>query len=57
LSFVQPPDYEAPLDANGDNVYVVIVRASDGSLTNIQAVLVTVTPLNENAPVFTSPGI
>ena len=32
LSFVSPPNFEAPTDANGDNVYVVIVQASDGSL-------------------------
>jgi hypothetical protein len=43
LSFNAPPDFETPTDANGDNVYVVIVQASDGSLTNLQAILVTVT--------------
>ncbi len=31
LSFISPPDFETPTDANGDNVYVVIVQASDGS--------------------------
>ena len=42
-----PPDFEAPADANGDNVYVVIVQASDGSLPGVQAILVTVTNVNE----------
>ena len=30
LAFNSPPNFEAPTDANGDNVYVVIVQASDG---------------------------
>jgi hypothetical protein len=47
LSFVTPPDFEAPTDANGDNVYVVIVQASDGGLTALQAILVTVTNVVE----------
>jgi hypothetical protein len=47
LSFDSPPDFAAPTDANGDNVYVVIVKASDGSLTNLHALLVTVTSNNE----------
>ena len=37
LTFNSPPDFEAPTDANGDNVYVVIVQASDGALTNLHA--------------------
>ena len=32
LSFKSSPDYEAPNDANTDNVYEVTIRASDGSL-------------------------
>ena len=31
LAFVGAPDFEAPTDAGGDNVYDVIVRASDGT--------------------------
>ena len=33
LSFSSSPDYEAPADANGNNVYVVTVEASDGGST------------------------
>ena len=56
LSFVTPPDFEAPTDANFDNVYVVIVQASDGAGGNeTQAILVTVTNVNDNSPAFTSP--
>ena len=54
LSFKSAPDFEAPTDANGDNIYVLIVQASDGSLTSLQAILVTVTPANDLPPVFTS---
>lgn len=46
LSFIVAPDFELPTDSNGDNLYVVIVQASDGTRTSLQAVLVTVT----NAP-------
>ena len=31
LSFIAAPNFEAPTDANGDNVYVVTVQASDGA--------------------------
>ncbi|MGH8651761.1 MAG: cadherin domain-containing protein [Gammaproteobacteria bacterium] len=47
LRFSSAPDFEAPADANVDNVYEVTVRASDGSLADTQALSVTVTPVNE----------
>ena len=47
LSFVSAPDFEAHADANGDNVYEVIVRASDGEFSDDQHVAVTVTNVNE----------
>lgn len=61
LAFVSAPDYEAPADANLDNVYQVIVSASDGSPTAAsQTVSVTVTDLDETPanlpPAFTSPA-
>ncbi|RJF96743.1 DUF4347 domain-containing protein [Noviherbaspirillum cavernae] len=43
LKFVAAPNHEAPTDANGDNVYVVIVRVSDGSRTTTQTISITVT--------------
>jgi glucose/arabinose dehydrogenase len=43
LSFVSSPDFEAPADANGDNVYQVDIRVDDGSLTAILSLSVTVT--------------
>jgi hypothetical protein len=52
LRFVSAPNFEAPGDVGGDNVYNVLVSASDGSLTSTKALAVTVTNVNE-APAFT----
>ena len=53
LTFNSTPDYEAPADFDGDNVYNLKVTASDNNgLTTDQIVNVTVTPTNDNAPVF-----
>src|SRR6266550_4354836 len=56
LSFVSAPDYENPTDAGGNNVYDVTVQVSDGTLTDTQAIAVTVGNVNDNAPVITSNG-
>ncbi|WP_300528106.1 cadherin domain-containing protein [Maricaulis sp.] len=56
VSFISAPDFDAPGDANGDNVYVLEVVASDGGIETVQTVSVTVdevVPPN-NVPVFTS---
>jgi Ca2+-binding RTX toxin-like protein len=42
LTFLTAPDYDAPADSNGDNLYEVVVRASDGSLADSQALTVAV---------------
>ncbi|EHR72505.1 hypothetical protein BurJ1DRAFT_3700 [Burkholderiales bacterium JOSHI_001] len=55
LSFITAPDAEAPSDADGDNVYNVLVQASDGSLTATQTLDVTVVSVNE-VPGFTLPA-
>ncbi len=49
LSFVAPPDYNAPADANADNTYQVVIRATDvgGNFTDITytvQVLASITP-------------
>ena len=57
LAFTSVPDYEQGLDADGDNVYEVLVTVSDGVVgTNevIETVRVTVEDENDNAPMFTS---
>ncbi|AEG48521.1 Cadherin [Sphingobium chlorophenolicum L-1] len=56
LSFLSPPNYDLPGDANGNNVYNLTVRASDGALFDDQALNVAVTNVNESAPVITSGG-
>ena len=44
LRFVFRPDFEAPLDADGDNAYAVVVSVSDGILPAVeQALTVRVT--------------
>ncbi len=48
LRFATVPDYEAPIDANGNNFYEVTVRAIAGSHIVEQDLLVPVT--NENEP-------
>ena len=53
VTFKSSPNYEAPGDAGGNNVYDIIIGASDGALTDSQAVAITVTNVNE-APTITS---
>jgi hypothetical protein len=55
LSFINAPNFEAPTDVGGNNVYNVIVQASDGVLVDTQALAVTVANVNE-APIITSNG-
>ncbi|MBU3897992.1 MAG: cadherin repeat domain-containing protein, partial [Gammaproteobacteria bacterium] len=55
LAFVAAPNFEAPSDAGGNNVYDVTVTVTDsGGMTDVQSIAVTVTNAND-APVFTSP--
>ena len=53
LTFTSAPNFEAPTDSNGDNIYNVTVQVSDGYLSVTQAIAVTVTNVNE-APSFAS---
>ena len=56
LSFITPPDYEAPSDSNADRTYNVTVQASDGTNAVTQALAISITNANDNAPVITSNG-
>jgi VCBS repeat-containing protein len=49
LAFLSAPDFEAPGDVGGNNVYDLILGVSDGAVTTEQAVTVTVTDVNEGA--------
>jgi len=42
VTFIAAPDFENPADANGDNVYEVVVTATDGTNSTTQNVTVTV---------------
>lgn len=57
LSFITPPDWEVPTDADGNNTYVVIIKATDaaGNVTT-QTLTVTVTNVDEVPPVITGPN-
>lgn len=43
LRFTSPPNFEAPTDANQDNVYQVVITASDGRLTADLSLSISVT--------------
>jgi hypothetical protein len=47
LAFAAAPDHEYAADADGDNVYDVVVTASAGALADSQALSVTVANVNE----------
>jgi len=53
VAFKSVPNFESPADAGANNVYDLIVSASDGSLSASKAVAITVTNVNE-APTISS---
>ena len=55
LTFVNAPDYENAADADGDNEYLVTVEAGDGTYTATRNVVVTVTDVEDDAPVVDDP--
>ena len=49
LSFINAPDFETPIDDNRDNVYEVVIGATDGSANvSQQSLAVTVINVNES---------
>ena len=53
LSFKTAPDFEAPADVYHDNSYQVVVRASDGSLSDDQTITVDVADVSDQS----APGL
>ncbi len=53
LTFVAAPDFETPGDADANNIYDVQVTVSDGALTDLQDIAVTVIDVNE-VPLITT---
>ncbi|WP_156255153.1 PQQ-dependent sugar dehydrogenase [Sandarakinorhabdus oryzae] len=51
LQFVTPPDFDLPGDADGDNVYNVQIRVSDGQANVDQTIAITVTNSREGIAV------
>ncbi|MBT6462598.1 MAG: PQQ-binding-like beta-propeller repeat protein [Opitutae bacterium] len=47
LSFIAPPDFEAPADVDANNTYEVQVKVSNGTLSDTQLIAVTVTDIDE----------
>jgi VCBS repeat-containing protein len=54
ISFASAPDFENPQDADQNNVYQVVVTASEGIKTADIILSITVIDLNDSAPEFTS---
>ena len=55
LTFNTAPDYEVPTDMGTDNMYEVTITATDNGTPAkmvMQALTITVTDMNEHAPVF-----
>lgn len=51
LTFIQPPDFENPLDLDGNNRYRLTVEARDGFGGSVsQDIEIRVLPVNEHAP-------
>jgi len=55
LAFKAAPNFEAPADANKDNVYLLTIEVSDGQLSASRDYSVTVTNVNES-PTISSPS-
>ena len=57
LSFRSTPNFEAPADADSNNVYYVTVKATSGNITATRSVTINVTNVDEPGTVnLSSPG-
>lgn len=56
LSFLAVPDFERPSDSDGDNIYQVIVRASNGALSDTQTLSINVANRSLAPQFITSSG-
>lgn len=55
ITFKTAPDFEKPIDSDGNNTYVLETIAFDGTNSAIKLVTITVNNVDDTAPVFTSP--
>ena len=56
LQFLSGPDFENPRDVGNDGTYGVVISATDGTNTITQELNVTVSNVNDNAPLIVSNG-
>ncbi|TSB01856.1 beta strand repeat-containing protein [Sphingorhabdus contaminans] len=56
LTFIAAPDFEAPSDSDGDNIYEVLVNVSDGLNSDVQLAFINVSNINDASPVIISNG-
>ena len=58
VSFISVPDHESATDLGSNNVYEIVIRATEANNTHTvtQTVAVTVTDVGDVAPTFTSGG-
>ena len=54
VTFLASPNFEAPADADANNLYEVVVHANDGVQDSTQAVTLAVTDTNDVAPTISS---
>ena len=54
LTFLTPPDFESPGDANNDNNYELTIEVSDGLNVSSSSLTVTVDNTNDNVPLISS---
>jgi VCBS repeat-containing protein len=54
VTFLASPNFEAPADADANNLYEVLVHANDGVQDTTQAVTIAVTDTNDVAPAISS---
>ena len=54
LTFLTPPDFESPGDANNDNNYELTIEVSDGLNISSSSLTITVDNTNDNVPLISS---
>ncbi len=54
LTLLSLPDFETPADSDGNNTYIVDVVADVSGVIDTQTITLTIQPLNDESPVFTS---
>jgi hypothetical protein len=56
VSFITPPDFEAPTDEDGDNDYIVEVTVTDGEFSDTQILAFGITNANEPIAITSNGG-